>query len=171
MGDFKICFPMNKELDNKTELYDKLVREFGVGGIVRRDMAGSVIEFEVVMDYGVLRLGGSCIVLKLGLDGYGEVFKGILTIDEVSALGGAVKRYRDGNVIDFEVAMRYGVLRLDMSVQVLGLDVYIADALETTVLTPDDLDGLYNELKNADIIRSDKLWYISEDNIFEEVRL
>ena len=21
MGDFKICFPMNKELDNKTELY------------------------------------------------------------------------------------------------------------------------------------------------------
>lgn len=86
MGDFKICFPMNKELDNKTELYDKLVREFGVGGIVRRDMAGSVIEFEVVMDYGVLRLGGSCIVLKLGLDGYGEVFVGILTIDEVSAL-------------------------------------------------------------------------------------
>ena len=86
-------------------------------------------------------------------------------------VGGAVKRYRDGNVIDFEVAMRYGVLRLDMSVQVLGLDVYIADALETTVLTPDDLDGLYNELKNADIIRSDKLWYISEDNIFEEVRL
>ena len=86
MGDFKICFPMNKELDNKTELYDKLVREFGVGGIVRRNMDGSVIEFEVVMDYGVLRLGGNCIVLKLGLDGYGEVFKGILTIDEVSAL-------------------------------------------------------------------------------------
>ena len=53
----------------------------------------------------------------------------------------------------------------------LGLDVYIADAFGTTVLTPDDLDGLYNELKNADIIRSDKLWYISEDNIFEEVRL
>lgn len=86
MGDFKICFPMNKELDNKTELYDKLVREFGVGGIVRRDMAGSVIEFEVVMDYGVLRLGTNSLVLRLGLDGYGEVFVGILTIDEVSAL-------------------------------------------------------------------------------------
>ena len=86
MGDFKICFPIGKRVENITELYDKLVREFGVGGIVRRNMDGSVIEFEVVMDYGVLRLGGSCIVLKLGLDGYGEVFKGILTIDEVSAL-------------------------------------------------------------------------------------
>lgn len=85
MSDFRICFPMGKEL-NKTELYDKLVREFGVGGIVRRDMAGSVIEFEVAMDYGVLRLGTNSLVLKLGLDGYGEVFEGILTIDEVSAV-------------------------------------------------------------------------------------
>jgi len=86
MSDFKICFPIGKRVENITELYDKLVREFGVGGIVRRDMAGSVIEFEVVMDYGVLRLGTNSLVLRLGLDGYGEVFVGILTIDEVSAL-------------------------------------------------------------------------------------
>lgn len=110
-----ICFDLGYIAYDKTELYDKLVKLYGVGG--------------------------------------------------------AVKRYRDGNVIDFEVAMRYGVLRLDMSVQVLGLDVYIADALETTVLTPDDLDGLYNELKNADIIRSDKPWYISDEHMFEEVHL
>ena len=111
-----------------------------------------------------------CICFDLGYIAYdkSELYDKLVNLYGV---GGAVKRYRDGNVIDFEVAMRYGVLRLDMSVQVLGLDVYIADALETTVLTPDDLDGLYNELKNADIIRSDKLWYISEDNIFEEVRL
>lgn len=86
MSDFRICFPLNKEMTNRTELYNKLVDMFGVGGIVRRDMAGSVIEFEVVMDYGVLRLGTNSLVLRLGLDGYGEVFKGILTIDEVSAL-------------------------------------------------------------------------------------
>lgn len=38
------------------------------------------------MDYGVLRLGKESIVLRLGLDGYGEIFEGILTIDEISAL-------------------------------------------------------------------------------------
>lgn len=86
MGDFKICFPIGVKVESITELYDKLVREFGVGGMVRRDMAGSVIEFEVVMDYGVLRLGTNSLVLRLGLDGYGEVFEGILTIDEISAL-------------------------------------------------------------------------------------
>lgn len=109
-----ICFDLGYIVYDKTELYDKLVKLFGVGG--------------------------------------------------------AVKRYRSGEVIDFEVAMKYGVLRLDMSVQILGLDVYIADAFGITTLTSEDLDGLYNKLKNADIIRSDKSWYISEKNMFEEVR-
>jgi len=86
MSNFKICFSIGKRVESIMELYDKLVDMFGVGGIVRRDMAGSVIEFEVVMDYGVLRLGTNSLVLRLGLDGYGEVFDGILTIDEVSAL-------------------------------------------------------------------------------------
>lgn len=109
-----ICFDLGYIAYDKTELYDKLVKLFGIGG--------------------------------------------------------AVKRYRSGEVIDFEVVMKYGVLRLDMSVQVLGLDVYIADAFSITTLTSEDLDSLYNELKNADIIRSDKLWYISDKNMFEEVR-
>lgn len=86
MSDFRICFPLGREMTNKTELYDKLVREFGVGGMVKRDMGGSVVDFEVVMDYGVLRFGKSSIALRLGLDGYGEIFEGILTIDEISAL-------------------------------------------------------------------------------------
>ena len=88
MSDFRIGFPLGKEITNRTELYDKLVKEFGIGGMVKRDMTGSVIEFEVVMNYGVLRLGCNLrsIALRLGLDGYGEVFDGILTIDEVSAL-------------------------------------------------------------------------------------
>lgn len=38
MRDFRICFPLGREMVNRTELYDKLVREFGVGGMVRRDM-------------------------------------------------------------------------------------------------------------------------------------
>ena len=109
-----ICFDLGYIAYDKTELYDKLVKLFGVGG--------------------------------------------------------AVKRYRSGEVIDFEVAMKYGVLRLDMSVQILGLDVYIADAFGITTLTSEDLDGLYNKLKNADIIRSDRSWYISENNMFEGVR-
>ena len=109
-----ICFDLGYIVYDKTELYDKLVKLFGVGG--------------------------------------------------------AVKRYRSGEVIDFEVAMKYGVLRLDMSVQILGLDVYIADAFGITTLTSEDLDGLYNKLKNADIIRSDRSWYISENNMFEGVR-
>lgn len=88
MSDFRICFPLGMEMTNRTELYDKLVREFGVGGMVRRDMGGSVVGFEVVMDYGVLKLGCNLrsIALRLGLDGYGEIFEGILTIDEISAL-------------------------------------------------------------------------------------
>lgn len=108
-----ICFDLGYIVYDRTELYDKLVNLFGVGG--------------------------------------------------------AVRRYRSGEVIDFEVAMKYGVLRLDMSVQVLGLDVYVADAFEVTTLTPEDLDGLYDKLKNADIIRSDKSWYISERNKFKGV--
>lgn len=86
MRDFVICFPLGKEIENETELYDKLVREFGVGGMVRRDVTGNVVDFEVVMDYGVLRLGTNSIVLRLGLDRYGEIFEGILTIEEISAL-------------------------------------------------------------------------------------
>lgn len=109
-----ICFDLGYIVYDKTELYDKLVKLFGVGG--------------------------------------------------------AVRRYRSGEVIDFEVAMDYGVLRLDIGVQVLGLDVYIADAFGVVTLTPADLDGLYDRLKNADIIRSNKSWYISWENMFEEVR-
>lgn len=109
-----ICFDLGYIVYDKTDLYDKLVKLFGVGG--------------------------------------------------------AVKRYRSGEVINFEVAMSYGVLSLDIGAQVLGLDVCIEDAFGITTLTPEDLDGLYNKLKNADIIRSDKSWYISERNMFEEVR-
>lgn len=86
MRNFRICFPLGKEIENKTEIYDKLVREFGVGGMVKRDMGGSVIDFEVVMDYGVLWHGTDSLILRLGLDGYGEVFEGILTIEEISVL-------------------------------------------------------------------------------------
>lgn len=88
MSDFRICFPLGREMTNRTELYDKLVREFGVGGMVKREMGGSVVGFEVVMDYGVLKLGCNLrsIALRLGLDGYGEIFEGILTIDEISVL-------------------------------------------------------------------------------------
>lgn len=103
-----------------------------------------------------------CICFDLGYIVYDKLVK-------LFGVGGAVKRYRSGEVIDFEVAMNYGVLRLDVGVQVLGLDVYIADAFGATTLTPEDLDGLYNKLKNADIIRSDKPWYISEKNMFEGV--
>lgn len=54
--DYKLCFPLGYLVENKTEIHQKLGDLFGVCGTVRRNREGELEDFNVVTDYGIIRL-------------------------------------------------------------------------------------------------------------------
>lgn len=54
--NYNLCFPLGYQVGNKTEFHRKLLDLFGVWGTVRRNKEGEVEDFNVVTDYGIIRL-------------------------------------------------------------------------------------------------------------------
>ncbi|MDE7476550.1 MAG: hypothetical protein K2M91_01135 [Lachnospiraceae bacterium] len=54
--NYNLCFVLGYEVENKTEFHRKLVDLFGVWGTVRRNKEGEVEDFNVVTNYGIIRL-------------------------------------------------------------------------------------------------------------------
>lgn len=78
--------------------------------------------------------------------------------------GGCVERTKDGEVTSFKVDTDYGGLELDFEKKILRLGMR-----ESGELSSEEIWVLYNTLKKALVIRSDKTWYIDVDYIFEVV--
>lgn len=54
--NYNLCFDLGYQVGNKTEFHRKLLDLFGVWGTVRRNREGEVEDFNVVTDYGIIRL-------------------------------------------------------------------------------------------------------------------
>ena len=79
--------------------------------------------------------------------------------------GGTVSRDRSEKVIDFKILTDYGTLELDWDLEALQLSMKCSD--DGIILTGDDIQALYDKLKDASIICSDKCWYIKSVNVHE----
>lgn len=83
---------------------------------------------------------------------------------ELFGYGGSVERTKDGEVTDFKVHTDYGVLELDSDKNVLTLEMRKSGELSSK-----EIWDLYEILKKASVIRSDKTWCINVSHIFEVV--
>lgn len=63
-----VCFDLGFRVYDRTEFYNKLVSLFGVGGTVTRNRRGEVLDFSILTDHGLLRMGNSCNTLELKLE-------------------------------------------------------------------------------------------------------
>ena len=63
-----ICFDLGFRVGDKTEFYNKMVSLFGVGGTVSRNRRGEVLDFSILIDYGVLKLGSNLNTLELKIN-------------------------------------------------------------------------------------------------------
>lgn len=86
---------------------------------------------------------------------------------DLFGVGGLVKRSIDGRVEDFDVLMEYGVLSLDTNKEVLLLNMNSSAFINHSILTSEDIQGLYNRLKEKSIIQSDKCWYLEKHDVYE----
>lgn len=83
---------------------------------------------------------------------------------ELFGYAGSVEREKDGQVKDFKVQTDFGVLELNFEKNVLRLQ--IRDSGE---LLSEEIWKLYNILKRASVIRSDKTWCVKVSYVFEVV--
>lgn len=79
--------------------------------------------------------------------------------------GGTVSRDRKEKVLDFSILTDYGTLKLDMQMMVLQLGMKYSDSGK--ILTSESIQELYDKLKDASIVCSDKCWYIKSVNVYE----
>lgn len=84
-----ICFDLGFRVDDRTEFYNKLVSLFGVGGTVTRNRRGEVLDFSILTDQGVLRLGSSCNTLELKLNSSDSGV--VITASQLNALHDQLK--------------------------------------------------------------------------------
>ncbi|MDE6621561.1 MAG: hypothetical protein K2K74_13980 [Lachnospiraceae bacterium] len=91
MREHIICFDLGFKVDDRTEFYNKLVSLFGVGGTVSRNRRGEVLDFSILVDQGVLRLGSSYNTLELKLDGSDAGL--IVTASQINALHDQLKAH------------------------------------------------------------------------------
>ncbi|MDE7476549.1 MAG: hypothetical protein K2M91_01130 [Lachnospiraceae bacterium] len=89
-----ICFDLGYQVENLTDFRDRLVDMFGIGGTVKHDRSGEVKDFDVLMEYGTLRLDSSRKVLELNMDSsdYGT----IISSEDIQTL---YKKLRDSEII------------------------------------------------------------------------
>ena len=86
-----ICFDLGFKVEDRTEFYNKMVSLFGVGGTVSRNRRGEVLDFSVLIDQGVLRLGSSYNTLELRLDSSDSGV--IVTASQLNALHDQLKAH------------------------------------------------------------------------------
>ncbi len=70
-----------------TELHQRLVDLFGVGGMVERDMDGNVIDFKVLFEYGTIALNYYHDALELDV-------KDMITSKQIQGLSEKLKGIR-----------------------------------------------------------------------------
>ena len=93
--DYKLCFPLGYQVENKTEFHQKLVDLFGVGGTVKRNRNGEVEDFNVDTDYGIIRLI-DLKVLQLDIKIDEDYFSGKLTSVQIEEL---YQKMKDASII------------------------------------------------------------------------
>lgn len=77
--EVRVCFELGNKIKNMTELHQRLVNLFGVGGMVERDMDGNVIDFKVLFEYGTIVLNYYHDALELDV-------KDIITSEQIQGL-------------------------------------------------------------------------------------
>lgn len=65
--ELMICFDLGYKVVDKTGFRDRLTDLYGIGGTVRRNRNGKVLNFDVITNYGTLRLDIEDKVLMLDM--------------------------------------------------------------------------------------------------------
>lgn len=65
--ELMICFDLGYKVVDKTGFRDRLTDLYGIGGTVRRNRNGKVLNFDVITNYGTLRLDIEDNVLMLDM--------------------------------------------------------------------------------------------------------
>ena len=85
--EVRVCFELGNKVKNMTELHQRLVDLFGVGGMVERDMDGNVIDFKVLFEYGTIALNYYHDALELDV-------KDMITSKQIQGLSEKLKGIR-----------------------------------------------------------------------------
>lgn len=85
--EVRVCFELGNKVKNMTELHQRLVDLFGVGGMVERDMDGNVIDFKVLFEYGTIVLNYYHDALELDV-------KDMITSEQIQGLSEKLKGIR-----------------------------------------------------------------------------
>ena len=77
--ELRVCFALEDNLENMTDIHKKLVDLFGVGGMVERNIDGQVVNFRVLFEYGTIALNTHNDALELNV-------KDMITSEQIQSL-------------------------------------------------------------------------------------
>ena len=77
--ELRVCFALEDNLENMTDIHKKLVDLFGVGGMVERNIDGQVVDFRVLFEYGTIALNTHNDALELNV-------KDMITSEQIQSL-------------------------------------------------------------------------------------
>lgn len=82
--ELMICFDLGYKVVDKTEFRGRLTDLYGIGGTVRRNRKGKVLNFDVITNYGTLKLDVEDKVLMLDMKSSDAGIK--IALDEIDNL-------------------------------------------------------------------------------------
>lgn len=87
------------------------------------------------------------------------------SLTDLYGIGGTVRRNRNGRVLKFDLLTEYGTLQLDMEDKVLMLDMKSSNT--GVEITSEEINTLYKELKEAEIIQANTSWYLKKQPVYD----